>query len=84
MNGKQLFLPVLPLPPKLLENLIGGLSLSLAVFQTPLGKVELEKVESALVLVLFAEKTRGPDRGPVHVPLQQDQTNSPTVPTSQV
>ena len=29
--------------------------------------------------LLFAEKSRGPDRGPVHVPLQWDQTNTPTV-----
>lgn len=49
MYGKQLFLPVLPLPPELLVNLIGGLTLSIAPFQTTLGKVELEKVEPALV-----------------------------------
>ena len=56
MYGKQLFLPVIPLPPKLLENLIGGLSLSLALFQTTLGKVELEKVEPALVLFYLQRK----------------------------
>lgn len=54
--GKQLFLPGLPLPPKLLENPIGGLSLSLALFQTRLGKVELEKVEPALVLFYLQRK----------------------------
>lgn len=41
---------VFPLPPKLLENLIGGLPLSLALFQTTLGKVKLEKAEPTLVL----------------------------------
>lgn len=56
MYGKQLFLPVLSLPPKLLENLIGGLSVSLALFQTTFGKVELEKVETALVLFYLQRK----------------------------
>lgn len=34
--------------------------------------------------VLFAEKPRGPDRGPVRVPLEWDQTNGPTVVPSQI
>lgn len=52
MYGKQLFLPVLPLPPELLVNLIGHLSR----FQTTLGKVDLEKVEPALVLFYLQRK----------------------------
>lgn len=56
MYGKQPFLLVLPLPPKLLENLIGGLTLSLSLFQTTLGKVELEKVETALVLFYICSR----------------------------
>lgn len=48
---KQLFLLVLLLPPELLENPIGGFSLPLALFQTMLGKVQLEEAEPALVLL---------------------------------
>lgn len=69
--GKQLFLSVLPLLAKLLENVIGGLSLSPALFQTA-----LEKVEPALVLFYLQ---RGPDRGPVHIPLQWEETITSTV-----
>lgn len=69
MYAEQLFLPVLPLPPKLLENLI-----SFALFQSRLGKVDLEKVEPALVPFYLQRKSRGTDRGPVQVPLQWDRT----------
>lgn len=74
MYGRQLFLPVLLLPPELLENPIGGFS----PFQSSLGKVRLEEVEPTLVLVNLHGKP-GPDRAAVHVPPQQDQTNQPTV-----
>ena len=57
MHRKQLFHPVLSLPLKLLENLIGGVSLS-PLFQIGDGKAELEKVVASLV-----------DRGPFLLPL---------------
>lgn len=50
-----------------------SLPFSNSLSQTPLGKVDLEEVRP----VLFAEKTRQRDH--VHVPLEQHQTNIPTV-----
>lgn len=51
MHRKQLFHPVLSLPLKLLEHLIGGVSLF--PFHISVGKAELEKVEPSLVALCW-------------------------------
>ncbi len=63
---------------------MGGLSLSLCSLSNYAWESGAWESWACTCAVLFAGKTRGPDRGPVHVPLQWDQTNAPTVLLSQV
>lgn len=51
MHRKQLFHPVLSLPLKLFEHLIGSVSPS--PFHISVGKAELEKVEASLVALCW-------------------------------
>lgn len=57
---------------------------SFALFQSRLGKVDLEKVEPALVSFYLQRKSRGTDGGPVQVPLQWDRTITALFPPDRV